>query len=43
MISSTVEGGIVMSRAVGEPKVLAEQIVLLRSYIKLLFSPASQG
>ena len=38
MISSMVEGGIVLSRAVGEPKVLAEQIVLLRSYIRLLFS-----
>lgn len=41
MISSTVEGGIVMSRAVGDPKVLAEQIVLLRSYMKLLFSPSA--
>lgn len=38
MISSTVEGGIVLSRAVDEPKVLGEQIILLRSYIKLLFS-----
>lgn len=37
MVSSTVEGGIVMSRAVGEPMVLAEQIMLLRSYIRLLF------
>ncbi|APH70217.1 TetR/AcrR family transcriptional regulator [Aquibium oceanicum] len=43
MISSTVEGGIVMSRAVGEPKVLPEQIVLLRSYIKLLFTAPGQG
>lgn len=40
MISSTVEGGIILSRAVGEPRLLAEQIDLLRSYIKLLFSPA---
>lgn len=37
MVSSTVEGGIVMSRAVGEPMVLAEQIMLLRSYVRLLF------
>lgn len=41
MVSSTVEGGIVLSRAVGEPQVLGEQIVLLRSYIKLLFNQAA--
>lgn len=39
MVTNTVEGGIVMSRAVEEPKLLADQIMLLRSYIKLLFSP----
>jgi len=40
MVSTTVEGGIVMSKAVREPKVLSEQIMLLRSYVKLLFMPA---
>ncbi|WP_299819543.1 TetR/AcrR family transcriptional regulator [uncultured Roseibium sp.] len=40
MITGTVEGGIVLSRAVGETAVLPQQIVLLRSYIRLLFSPA---
>ncbi len=39
MVSNTVEGGIIMSKALGEPKVLAEQILLLRSYIKMLFLP----
>jgi len=39
MVSNTVEGGIVMSKAVREPEVLSEQIMLLRSYIKLLFTP----
>lgn len=41
MISNTVEGGIVMSKAVGQPLILAEQIMLLRSYIRLLFDPAA--
>lgn len=39
MVSSVIEGGIVMSRAVGEPRITAQQVMLLRSYIKLLFAP----
>jgi len=39
MVSGTVEGGIVMSKALGQPKILAEQILLFRSYVKLLFLP----
>lgn len=39
MVSNTVEGAIVMSKALKEPKVMVEQILLLRSYIKLLFQP----
>ncbi|MDF0752722.1 hypothetical protein NLU14_21060, partial [Marinobacter sp. 71-i] len=31
-------GGIVLSRAVGEPRLLSEQIILLQSYIKLFFN-----
>lgn len=38
MISSSIEGGIVLSRALGEPRVLGDQIRMLRSYVKLLFS-----
>ncbi len=39
MLSTTVEGGIVMAKALGEPMLLAEQILLQRTYIKLLFAP----
>ena len=37
MVSAVVEGGIVMARAMNEPMVTAQQILMLRSYIKLLF------
>jgi AcrR family transcriptional regulator len=40
MISSVLEGGIVLSRAVNDPGLLGDQIRMLRSYIKLLFSKA---
>jgi hypothetical protein len=39
MVSAVIEGGIIMSRAVEEPLITAQQIMLLRSYVKLLFSP----
>ncbi len=39
MVSSTVDGGIILSKALGEPAILSKQILLFRSYIKLLFSP----
>ncbi|QDL94119.1 TetR/AcrR family transcriptional regulator (plasmid) [Paroceanicella profunda] len=39
MISNTVEGGIVLSKAVGQPQILSEQLLLLRSYVRLLFEP----
>lgn len=42
MVSGVVEGGIIMSRAVGEPAITAQQVLLLRSYVKLLFSPRLQ-
>jgi TetR/AcrR family transcriptional repressor of nem operon len=42
MVSSVIEGGLVMSRAVGEPLITAQQILLLRSYVKLLFSPSAR-
>ncbi|MFO1141928.1 MAG: TetR/AcrR family transcriptional regulator [Amaricoccus sp.] len=41
MISTVVEGGIVVSRALGEPAVLGQHLLLQRSFIKLLFTPAS--
>lgn len=39
MVSSVTEGGIVMAKALKEPAVLADQLRLLRSYVKLLFTP----
>lgn len=42
MVSGVVEGGIIMSRAMGEPAITSQQVMLLRSYIKLLFSPQFQ-
>ncbi len=41
-VSSVVEGGIVMARAVGDPLITSQQVMLLRSYIKLLFEPRIQ-
>jgi len=38
MVSNTCEGGIVMSKTLHDPDVLPQQILLLRSYIKLLFT-----
>jgi len=39
MVSAIVEGGMVLGRAVGRPDILPRQIMLFRSYIKLLFEP----
>lgn len=39
MVSAIIEGGLVLARATGEPRVLPDQILLLRSYVKLLFAP----
>jgi TetR/AcrR family transcriptional regulator, transcriptional repressor for nem operon len=39
MFVSIVDGAIILSRAVREPKALAAQILMYRSYIKLLFTP----
>lgn len=39
MPSAIVEGGLVLGRATGEGRILSEQIMLFRSYVKLLFLP----
>jgi TetR/AcrR family transcriptional repressor of nem operon len=39
MISASVEGGIILSKALGEPLITAQQVRLVRSYLKLLFTP----
>jgi TetR/AcrR family transcriptional repressor of nem operon len=40
MVSSVLEGGIVLSKALKEPNTLAEQILMLRTFVKLLFQPS---
>jgi len=37
MVSSTFEGGIAMSKILRDRQVLPDQVLLLRSYVKLLF------
>jgi TetR/AcrR family transcriptional repressor of nem operon len=39
MICCTIDGGIIMSKSLGEPGVLPEQMLMARNHIKLLFSP----
>lgn len=39
MVSTVIEGGIVMSKALREPHILAGQVMLFRSYVRLLFVP----
>ncbi|AZQ67495.1 TetR/AcrR family transcriptional regulator [Silicimonas algicola] len=39
LVSVVVEGGIIMSKALGEPRATSAQVMLLRSYVKLLFTP----
>jgi TetR/AcrR family transcriptional repressor of nem operon len=39
MVSALLEGGIVMARAMDEPHVTAQQVLVLRSCIKLFFRP----
>lgn len=39
MVSCLMEGGIVMARALDAPQVTSAQVMMLRSYIKLLFRP----
>jgi len=38
-VSTVVEGGITMSKALGQPHITADQVLILRSYVKLLFTP----
>lgn len=42
MVSTTVEGGIVLSKALNDPQVLAQQVRLLRTFIKMTFAGPAQ-
>jgi len=37
MVSTVLEGGIVMSKALREPAILVQQILVLRTFVKMLF------
>lgn len=39
MVSTMVEGGLVMARAIGDPSILPQQLLHFRNYVKLLFQP----
>lgn len=40
MISTVIEGGIVLAKALRDPPALSRQILMQRTFVKLLFSPA---
>jgi TetR/AcrR family transcriptional repressor of nem operon len=39
MFTSTIEGGIVLSRAFQDNKLLVDQILVFRNYVRMLFEP----
>ncbi|GHC23378.1 TetR/AcrR family transcriptional regulator [Aidingimonas halophila] len=39
MVSTVIEGGLVLGRATGDPEILPNQLMLLRDYIRRLFEP----
>jgi AcrR family transcriptional regulator len=41
MVSSVLEGGIVLSKTLKEPNTLADQILMLRTFVKMLFQPSA--
>ena len=43
MVSTVIEGGIVLSKALKEPQSLPGQILVFRSFVKLLFQPVQHA
>lgn len=41
-VSTVIEGGIVMSKVLKQPALLPQQILLLRSYLRLLYLPVTE-
>ena len=39
-ICCAIDGGIIMSKALGDPSVLPEQLLMARNFVKLVFQPA---
>ena len=42
MLSCVVDGGIIMSKALNDPRRLERQVLAFRSFVKLLFAPAAR-
>ena len=40
MICCSIDGGIIMTKSLGRPEVLPEQMLMARNYVKALFQPA---
>jgi AcrR family transcriptional regulator len=40
-ITCAIDGGIIMSKSLGDPSVLPEQMLMARNYVKMLFQPAA--
>lgn len=40
-IMCSIDGGIIMSKALGDPSVLPEQMLMARNYLKLVFQPVA--
>jgi AcrR family transcriptional regulator len=43
MVSTVVDGGIITARAMAEPKVVAQQIMLYRTFVELAFLPPGKN
>lgn len=43
MVSTVLEGGIVLSKALKEPKSLPDQLLVFRTFVRLLFQPVAQA
>ena len=41
MVSTVLEGGIILSKALKQPESLPQQLLVLRSFVRLLFQPAT--
>lgn len=41
MMSCVVDGGIIMSKVLNDPAILPQQVLMFRSYVRLLFRPAA--
>jgi TetR/AcrR family transcriptional regulator, transcriptional repressor for nem operon len=43
MLSAVVDGGIVLSKALKDPKALSRQVMLYREFVRSVFAPAQSG